>query len=450
MANKQHIENIFKAYDVRGIVGVELTAEVAEKIGRAMAQWLPTQGVIAIGRDMRPDSLELSKALIKGIAEQGRDVWDIGEVTSDMIYFTTGHFKLAGGLMVTASHNPGNYNGIKFCGENAKPIGIESGLLEIKELVLKDTWNTSEKHGSVSEKDVIEEWLQHALSFVDVKKLKPLKVVVDAGNGMAGKIIPELEPYVPFEVTEMFFELDGTFPNHIANPIEPENIKDLIERVKAEKADVGLAFDGDGDRAVLIDEKGNALSGTTMTAMLADYFLKKQLGSTILYNATCGWVVPETIEKNGGKAIRTKVGHSFIKAEMRSKNALFAGESSGHYYFKDNFMADSGLIAALVALQIISLSDKPLSEITKDFIRYYQIPETNFKVENKQDILNKLAEEFKDTKQDKLDGLTIWLENAWVNIRPSNTESILRLNAEAKSQSELNSVVEKVTKIISG
>ena len=450
MANKQHIENIFKAYDVRGIVGVELTTEVAEKIGRAMAQWLPTQGVIAIGRDMRPDSLKLSKALIKGITEQGRDVWDIGEVTSDMIYFTTGHFKLAGGLMVTASHNPGNYNGIKFCGENAKPIGIESGLLEIKELVLKDTWNTSKQHGSVSEKDVIEEWLQHALSFVDVKKLKPLKVVVDAGNGMAGKIIPELEPYVPFEVTEMFFELDGTFPNHIANPIEPENIKDLIERVKAEKADVGLAFDGDGDRAVLIDEKGNALSGTTMTAMLADYFLKKKPGSTILYNATCGWVVPETIEKNGGKGIRTKVGHSFIKAEMRSKNALFAGESSGHYYFKDNFMADSGLIAALVALQIISLSGKPLSEITKDFIRYYQIPETNFKVENKQAILDKLAEEFKDIKQDQLDGLTIWLENAWVNIRPSNTESILRLNAEAKSQNELDEVVDKVTKIISG
>ncbi len=213
---------------------------------------------------------------------------------------------------------------------------------------------------------------------------------------------------------------------------------------------MGLAFDGDGDRAVLIDEKGNALSGTTMTTMLADYFLKKQPGSTILYNATCGWVVPETIEKNGGKGIRTKVGHSFIKAEMRSKNALFAGESSGHYYFKDNFMADSGLIAALVALQIISLSDKPLSEITNDFIRYYQIPETNFKVENKQDILDKLAEEFKDIKQDQLDGLTIWLENAWVNIRPSNTESILRLNAEAKSQSELDSVVEKVTKIISG
>jgi phosphomannomutase len=448
MITERNLDTIFKAYDVRGIVGKELNEEVAENIGRAMASWLPDKGTVAIGRDMRPDSLRLAQALIKGLTEQGRDVWDIGEVTSDMIYFTTGHYNLAGGMMVTASHNPGDFNGIKFCGKNAKAIGIESGLLEIKKLVKNNQWSIAPKPGAVTSKDVIEGWLQHALSFVDVDSLKPLKVVIDAGNGMAGKIIPELEPYVPFDITEMYFELDGTFPNHIANPIEPENIQDIIARVKKEKADVGVAFDGDGDRAVLIDEKGNAISGTTMTAMLAEYFLKKQPGSTILYNATCGWVVPETIEENGGKAIRTKVGHSFIKAEMRSQNALFAGESSGHYYFKDNFMADSGLIASLVGLQILSSSNKPLSELTKDFISYYQIPETNFRVVDKVTILKSLQEAFKDEKQDSLDGLTIWLDNAWVNIRPSNTESILRLNAEAKSKSELDAVVDKVTKLI--
>lgn len=442
-------DQIFKAYDVRGKVGTELTPDVAERIGRAVALWLPSKGTIAIGRDMRPDSAELANALIKGLTEQGRDVWDIGEVTSDMIYFTTGHYELAGGLMVTASHNPGDFNGIKFCGEGAKPIGIESGLIDIRDLAIKNSWPTNETPGSVTQKDVIEDWLEHALSFVDAQKLKPLKIVVDAGNGMAGKIIPELEPYIPFEVDEMYFELDGTFPNHIANPIEPENIKDLIEQVRKVGADAGVAFDGDGDRAVLIDEKGNALSGTTMTALLASYFLKKNPGSNVLYNATCGWVVPETITKNGGKGVRTKVGHSYIKAEMRTHNAVFAGESSGHYYFRDNFMADSGLIAALVALQMLSASGKPLSVLAEEFTKYHHIPETNFVVEYKQEIIDSIANNFKGNKQDTLDGLTVWFDNAWVNIRPSNTESILRLNAEAKSSSELDNIVAKVTKLIS-
>lgn len=449
MNKEQSINTIFKAYDVRGKVGTELTPDVAERIGRAVALWLPSKGTIAIGRDMRPDSAELANSLIKGLTEQGRDVWDIGEVTSDMIYFTTGHNELAGGLMVTASHNPGDFNGIKFCGEGAKPIGIESGLIDIRDLAIQNSWPANETPGSVTQKDVIEDWLEHALSFVDAQKLKPLKIVVDAGNGMAGKIIPELEPYIPFDVDEMYFELDGTFPNHIANPIEPENIKDLIEQVKKVGADAGVAFDGDGDRAVLIDEKGNALSGTTMTALLASYFLKKNPGSNVLYNATCGWVVPETIAKNGGKGVRTKVGHSYIKAEMRNHNAVFAGESSGHYYFRDNFMADSGLIAALVALQVLSASGKPLSALAEEFTKYYHIPETNFVVENKQEIIDSIANNFKDNKQDTLDGLTVWFDNAWVNIRPSNTESILRLNAEAKSSSELDSIVAKVTKLIS-
>lgn len=441
------MDNIFKAYDVRGKVGTELNKDSVERIGKAVATWLPTSGVVAVGRDMRPDSEELANALISGLTAQGRDVWDIGEVTSDMIYFATGHFKLAGGVMITASHNPGEYNGIKFCGEGAKPIGIESGLLDIKQLAIANQWD-KETLGKVTTKDVTEEWLDHALSFISPDKLKPLSVVIDAGNGMAGKVIPELEPYLPIKVDEMYFELDGTFPNHVANPIEPENIKDLIAKVKMEKADVGIAFDGDGDRAVLIDEKGNALSGTVLTAMLAEYFLKKNPGSIILYNATCGWVVPETIEKNGGKPIRTKVGHSYIKAEMRTNNAIFAGESSGHYYFKDNFMADSGLIAALVALQILSKSGLPLSKLAAKYTKYHHIPETNFKVEDKQTIMDNISKQYSDYKQDRLDGLTIWLEDSWANIRPSNTEPILRLNAEAKSEQSLTKLVNNITGII--
>jgi phosphomannomutase len=351
--------------------------------------------------------------------------------------------------MITASHNPGEYNGIKFCREGAKPIGIDTGLAEIRDLSVANKFVKSVTPGTVASKDVIEDWLTHALSFIEPNKLKPIKVVVDAGNGMAGKIIPELEPYLPIEVVEMYFELDGTFPNHIANPIEPENIQDLIARVKEEKADLGIAFDGDGDRAVLIDENGQALTGTVMTAMLADYFIKKHPNSTVLYNATCGWVVPETIQKNGSTPIRTKVGHSYIKAEMRKHNAVFAGESSGHYYFKDNFNADSGLIAALVALQMISNSKQPLSKLASAYNKYHHIQETNVEVSDKEATISKIATAFESQKQDRLDGLTVWFDDAWFNVRPSNTEPILRLNAEAKSKNRLDSLVAKVTALLS-
>jgi len=439
--------DIFKAYDVRGKVGSDLTGGVTAQIGRAVANWLPNEGIVAVGRDMRPDSAELAQGMIDGLVAQGREVWDIGEVTSDMIYFATGQFGLAGGVMITASHNPGEYNGIKFCREEAKPVGIESGLLEIRDLAIKDQWPKAEP-GRTTTKDVVDDWIDHVLSFVDTDKLQPYKIVVDAGNGMEGKIFPELEPHVPFEVTEMYFELDGTFPNHVANPIEPANIKDLVDRVIAEKADVGLAFDGDGDRAVLIDENGQALAGTVMTAIMAKYFLGKYPGSTILYNATCGWVVPETVEANGGKAIRTRVGHSYIKAEMRNQQAVFAGESSGHYYFKDNFMADSGLIAGMVTLAVLSTSGKKLSELAEEFRKYEQLPETNFEVADKQAVLDELTTAFSKEKQDLLDGLTIWTTNAWCNIRASNTEPILRLNAEGRSKNDLDELVGKVKAVI--
>jgi phosphomannomutase len=309
------LESIFKAYDVRGKVGSELTPEVVEKIGQSLANWLPEEGPVAVGYDMRPDSQELAAAMIKGLTEQGRDVWDIGQVTSDMIYFTAGHHNLAGGAMITASHNPGEYNGIKFCREGARAIGVESGLLEIRDGALEQ-WAPGTL-GTVEQKDVTEDWITHVLSFIDPKKLRDLKIAVDAGNGMAGKIFPELEPYVPFEVEEMYFELDGSFPNHIANPLEPKNLIDLQQTVKDQKCDVGLAFDGDGDRAVLVDEFGEPLTGSVMTALLSEYFLSISPGATILYNAICGRVVPETIEAKGGTGIRTRVGHSYIKADMR-------------------------------------------------------------------------------------------------------------------------------------
>lgn len=440
---------IFKAYDVRGKVGSELKPETIINIGKAFGTWLPEQGTVAVGRDMRPDSAELAQALIDGLLAVGRDVIDIGEVTSDMIYFATGHMKLAGGAVVTASHNPGDYNGIKFCRDQAKPIGEESGLLEIRDLASEGSFAEASKPGQAKQKEVSEEWIAHVLSFINADELKPLNIAVDAGNGMAGKIFPELEPYVPFEVHEMYFELDGTFPNHIANPLEAKNLVDLQAKIKQEKCDAGVAFDGDGDRAVLIDEKGEPVSGTVMTALLAEYFLKKQPGATILHNAICGRAVPETISKNGGKSIRTRVGHSFIKNEMWANNALFAGEHSGHYYFKDNFMADSGLIAATIALSILSASDKKLSELAEPFRdMYMQIQETNFEVADKKTVMEKISEAFSENPQDWLDGLTVNFKDSWFNVRPSNTEPLLRLNAEAKDKKELDDLVSKVTALI--
>jgi phosphomannomutase len=443
------ISSIFKAYDVRGKVGSELTPEVCQRIGQAVAAWLPMGGAVAIGRDMRPDSEELANAVIAGLQAGGREVWDIGQVTSDMIYFATGNFGLAGGIMITASHNPGEYNGIKFCREEAKPIGEESGLLEIRDLVLAGEFTPAETPGQRQSKDLTEPWIQHVLSFIDVDGLKPLKVAVDAGNGMAGKIFPEIEPYVPFETTELYFELDGTFPNHIANPLEPKNLVDLQKAVRDNACDVGVAFDGDGDRAVLIDETGQPLTGTVMSALLASYFLAKHPGATILLNAICGQAAIDAVEAQGGIAVRTRVGHSFIKADMRTQGAVFAGEHSGHYYFKDNYMADSGLIAAMIALYILSQSGKPLSELVAPFREaYVQIPETNFEVADKNAAIARVTATFSDGVQDMLDGLTVTYTESWFNVRPSNTEALLRLNAEAKDEQTLNEMVAKVTAVI--
>ncbi len=441
--------NIFKAYDIRGKVGTELTGDVARLVGSALAEWLPNAGTVAVGRDMRPDSAELAAAVIEGLVQQGRDVLDIGQVTSDMIYFAVGHNNLAGGAMVTASHNPGADNGIKLCREEARPIGIETGLAEVRDAAIKGEFIPAAVEGTVTQQHLTDEWITHALSFVDASSWPAYKVAIDAGNGMAGAIIPSLEPKTPLEVTRMYFDLDGTFPNHIANPLIPENLVDLQAKIKETGSDFGVAFDGDGDRAVVVDENGVALSGTTMTAILAEYFLSKNPGATILYNAICGRVVPETVAAHGGQSHRTKVGHSFIKADMRTYDAVFAGEHSGHYYFKDNFFADSGLIAALVAIQVLSLSGVKMSQLAEKYrTAYVAISETNFEVNDKESVLERLRVRFQEAKQDDLDGLTVNFENSWFNVRASNTEPVIRLNAEATTQTELNHLVDQVTSII--
>lgn len=448
---KLHSE-IFKAYDVRGKVGTELTADVAEGIGKALADWLPKQGAVAVGRDMRPDSAELADALIKGLTEQGRDVVDIGQVTSDMIYFAVGHLKLVGGAMITASHNPGEYNGIKLCREEAQAIGQESGLFEIRDNVIADNFKpAAAEPGSVEQKDIVEDWVTHNLSFIDPTALKPLRIAVDAGNGMAGKIFPELEPYVPWEVTEMYFELDGTFPNHEANPLKFETLADLIKVIKDNKLDGGIAFDGDGDRAFLVDETGEVVPGSVMISMLAEYFLGRYPGSSILYDLRSSHAVPELIAQKGGKPVRTRVGHSFIKQIMRDNNAPFGGEISGHFYFRDNWFADSGLIATVIGLYAAGLSGKTLSQLRQQYTKYPSIPETNFEVIDKEAVFARLKTAFADSQQDELDGLTVDLGNGkWFNVRPSNTEPVVRLNVEAKTKSELDTLVTKVTKLIKG
>lgn len=441
--------DIFKAYDIRGEVGSELNNDVAWAVGAALADWLPEAGAVAVGYDMRPDSKELAEALSEGLRLQGREVVNIGNVSTDMIYFAVGSLGLAGGAMVTASHNPGKYNGIKLCREEAKPIGIDTGLGDIRDAAMAGNFVPAAKKGELTEKDVREAWVDHVLSFVNVDAWPEYHIAIDAGNGMLGAIAPVLEAKVPkLKVEQMYYELDGSFPNHPANPLLPEGVADLQARILDQGLDFGIAFDGDGDRAVLVDEKGEVVSGTVMTAILAKYFLTKQPGSTILYNAIVGRVVPETVAKNGGTSHRTKVGHSYIKAEMRARDAVFAGEHSSHYYFRDNWSADSGLLAAMIAIQVLAESGKTLSELAAEYKIYVSLTETNFETSNKDAIIAKLKEVFADADQDELDGLTVNYDDCWFNVRGSNTEPLLRLNAEASSKEELDKLVERVAAVI--
>ncbi|HTI14860.1 MAG TPA: phosphomannomutase/phosphoglucomutase [Dictyobacter sp.] len=442
---------IFGAYDVRGVYGQTLDENVAYLIGRATAQYLAVNQ-IAVGRDMRVSSPQIADALIRGITDQGVDVVDLGMITTDGLYFAVGKFDFPAGAMVTASHNPAKYNGIKFCRAQAAPISKDTGLADIRDLAISGNFAEPKGKGKRVQRDVIDDYIKHALSFIDVKKLKPLKVVVDAGNGMAGLIMPRVFEQLPCELVPLYFDLDGSFPNHPASPIEPENMVDVQKKVREVGADVGAAFDGDADRMFPVDEHGDLVDGSQVTEMVANSLLHKQPGSTILYNLIVSKSVPEIVEKLGGTAVKTRVGHSFIKADMRRVNGIFGGEHSGHFYFRDNWFADSGLIALLIMLELISIEDKPLSEIIKPLDNWIRSGEINSEVADAKSKLQALREQYgkQATSVDDMDGLTFDFGDWWFNVRPSNTEPMLRMNLEAKNPTLLEQKRDEVLAFIRG
>jgi phosphomannomutase len=426
---------IFGSYDVRGIYGQDLSDKVAYLIGRAAAQYLQVPE-IAVGRDMRLSSPQITAALINGITDQGVNAIELGMTTTDELYFAVGKFNYSAGVMVTASHNPGKYNGMKFCRAQAKPVSKETGLAEIRDLAMSGNFVEPAHKGEVIQRDVLDDYVKHALSFIDVSKIKPLKVVIDAGNGMAGLAMPKVFEHLPCTLIPLYFELDGNFPNHPASPIEPENMLDLQKKVREVGADLGAAFDGDADRMFPVDEHGNIVDGSMVTAIAANSLLRKYPGSTILYNLIVSKSVPELVEQLGGKALRTRVGHSYIKAEMRTHNAIFGGEHSGHFYFRDNWYADSGLIAFLMTLELVSQANQPLSVTLKPLDQWVRSGEYNSTVNNTQSKLKALEDRYgpEALSVDHLDGVTFDFGSWWFNVRPSNTEPLLRLNVEAKSR----------------
>ncbi len=446
--SQKDIASIFKSYDIRGEVGTQLNANTSKEIAWAFADWLPNEGTVAVGHDMRPDSKDLAEAFMDGLQEQGYDVWDIGLVTSDMIYFAVGKYSLAGGAVITASHNPGNDNGIKLYREQVIAVGLDAGLSEIRDAFLSKSFKpASAKPGTRQKKNITQDWVNHCLGFID--ELKPYHIAIDAGNGMAGAILPAILPKLPLKVEEMYFKLDGAFPNHEANPQKLENVQDLIKKVTENSLDFGIAFDGDGDRAAFIDDLGRPVLGTDLISMVALHYLKKYPGSDIVHDVRTSRATEEIIRENGGKPVRTKAGRVNIGVLMRQIGSPFGGETTGHLFFKENYDADSGLIAALVAMQALSDSGKKLSELVNEYRRYEMIPEFNLKVsEDKEKIFERLQTVFSDGKADMLDGLTIWFDDYWFNLRASNTEPILRFNAEAKTKEQLDKLVAKVTKII--
>jgi phosphomannomutase len=431
---------VFKAYDIRGLVPDELDASMCRAIGAAFARFAQA-GRILVARDMRPSGVELSGAFADGVRSQGVDVVDLGMTSTDLVYYAAGALD-APGAMFTASHNPAQYNGIKLCLSGARPVGVDTGLLEIKEAAEHGV-PAADHEGKLTQEDLLDDFAAHVRSFIDVDVLTPLHVIADTGNGMGGLVVPIVFEPLPFHLEIMYGELDGTFPNHPADPIQPANLRDLIARVRETGADVGLAFDGDADRVFLVDDNGVPVSGSTTTAIVAKAVLARER-ATILYNCICSKAVPEVIRENGGTPIRTRVGHSFIKAVMADTGAAFGGEHSAHYYFRDNYRADSGSIAALVVLEQLCLAGVPLSELRKPFERYAQSGEINLKFADPAAVIEGVAEAYADADQDRLDGLTVDLGDWWFNVRPSNTEPLLRLNLEAGTPADVERHVAEV------
>jgi len=423
---------IFKAYDIRGLVPDELDPALARRIGAAAATVLADgAGAMVVGRDMRPSSPGLADAFADGVMAQGLDVVDIGLTSTDMMWFASGHLDLPAATF-TASHNPAQYNGIKLCRAGAVPVSIESGLQDVRDLVLAGGPPAGTGQGTRRSQDVLPQFAEHVRAFVDPTILRPLRVAVDAGNGMAGHIVPAIFESLPFQLLPLFFELDGTFPNHPADPSDERNLATLAATVRDAECHIGLAFDGDADRMFAIDEQGRPVPSSWIGAVVAERLLRREPGATVLYNLICSRVVPETIAAAGGTPVRTRVGHSFIKQRMAETGALFACEHSGHYYFRDNFRADSGVIAAVLLLEALSAADAPLSAVVAPYARYPQSGEINFTVADTGAVIERVAAAFADRGAiDREDGLTVVTDAGWFNLRPSNTEPLLRLNVEA-------------------
>jgi phosphomannomutase len=449
------LDAIFKAYDIRGTVPDQLDDGIVERVGAAFARFVAdTEGAtsILIAHDMRPSGPGFAEAFARGANAQGVDVVHLGLLSTDALFFSAGHFD-APGAMLTASHNPAGYNGIKLCLAGARPVGEETGLVAIKADTLSGLEPVAESGTVSSRDDALAAFVAHAHSFVDLGVLRPLKVVADTANGMGGLTAPAVFAGLPFELEVLYGELDGTFPNHPADPIQPENLRDLQARVRATGADVGLAFDGDADRVFLVDDQGELVSGSLTTAIVADVMLRKNPGETVLHNLICSRAVPEVIAEAGGTAVRTRVGHSFIKQVMADTGACFGGEHSGHYYFRDNYRADSGIIAALTVLELVSTAGEPLSTLRKPYERYADSGEINTVVPDPKAVIEVVARRFDSAPQDRLDGLTVDLtadvsDPWWFNLRPSNTEPLLRLNLEASDREACDRHVAEVRALI--
>lgn len=445
-----NVNAVFKAYDVRGTVPDQLDEDFARATGLAYVQVLGVTSMV-IGYDMRPSSPDLAGAFADGATSAGADVTMIGLASTDQLYFASGHLGLPG-AMFTASHNPAQYNGIKLCRAYAQPVGLDTGLADIRDLVVKGASATSTRSGSISSHDVLQAYAAHLLALAPVTGRR-LKVVVDAGNGMAGHTAPAVFERLAdqVELVPMYFELDGSFPNHEANPIEAANLVDLQQRVLAEKADIGLAFDGDADRCFLVDERGRAVSPSTLTALIAARELEKEPGATIIHNLITSRAVPEIVAERGGKPVRTRVGHSYIKATMAETDAIFGGEHSGHFYFRDFWRADSGMLAALHALAALAGTDQPLSVLLADYERYPMSGEINTEVADQAAVLAELETTYgarDDVEVDHLDGLSVVSADWAFNVRASNTEPLLRLNAEGKDSTTMAAIRDEVLRLI--
>jgi phosphomannomutase len=449
------LSSLIKAYDVRGVVPDEWDEDVSRAIGAAFAEFVVTDSgatAVVTVHDMRDSSIPLSRAFAEGVIGRGVDVVEAGLGSTDLLYFAAGSLDLPG-AMFTASHNPARYNGIKLCRAGAAPIGQDSGLATIREWAERGTYDREPgRVGSVSQREVLAEYAAHLHSLVDLSGIRQLKVVVDAGNGMGGHTVPVVLSGLPLEIVPLYFELDGTFPNHEANPLDPANLVDLQAAVREHGADIGLAFDGDADRVFVVDENGNPVSPSAVTALVAVRELAKGRGTTIIHNLITSRAVPEIVREHGGEPVRTRVGHSFIKGEMARTDAVFGGEHSAHYYFRDFWRADTGMLAAMHVLAALGEQSKPLSELTADYSRYAASGEINSTVADapaRMAEVQKIFAEQEGVVVDELDGLTVELpDGSWFNLRASNTEPLLRLNVEAPDEARMAELRDRVLGLV--